>query len=73
MERMEIAYKQSKRREWLVLPYEYTSNKVDRELTLSDLQSSTSYELKITAVNQADATQALYTFQTSSKQSGKIN
>ncbi|XP_074600813.1 cell adhesion molecule Dscam1-like [Brevipalpus obovatus] len=64
MERMEIMFKQTRKREWTSLPFVYTSSKEDRDIIIPDLQPMTPYELKITAKNEADTTQAVYSFQT---------
>jgi hypothetical protein len=60
----EVTYKLQKSRKWISL-----SNRVftdQKHIVLSDLMPSTTYDLKITAFNQAGSTEAQYTFTTTS-------
>lgn len=66
IDKMEIMYKEEKKKEWLTLPFVFPPSKEDKDIIISDLRPATSYELKITATNEAGATTVSHTFKTNS-------
>jgi hypothetical protein len=58
----EVMYKLQKSRKWISLSSRVFTDQ--KYIVLSDLMPSTTYDLKITAFNEAGSTEALYTFTT---------
>ncbi|XP_015789143.1 Down syndrome cell adhesion molecule-like protein Dscam2 isoform X2 [Tetranychus urticae] len=66
IDKMEIMYKEEKKKEWLTLPFVFPPSKEDKDIIISDLRPATSYELKIIATNEAGSTTVSHTFKTNS-------